>query len=59
MNDLDALLFFDEKPEALLLYNALEERIFGRNWARKHQGAIRMIDLKLSYCIYSITRLYM
>ena len=27
MNDLDALLFIDEKPEALLLYNALEERI--------------------------------
>ena len=27
MNDLDTLLFFNEKPEALPLYNALEERI--------------------------------
>ena len=27
MSDLDTLLFFNEKPEALPLYNALEERI--------------------------------
>lgn len=27
MNNLDTLLFFNEKPEALPLYNALEERI--------------------------------